>query len=76
MLYLSLFLPGFAVIFALEHTLRCADTEETGNSSCFQVALLLFISNDQCCSELFSSPEKVGLSPSGKEEQNVLLLQC
>ena len=58
------------MMFALEYILCCTDTDETGSSSHFQVALILFIRNDQCCSKLFSSTEKIGFSCSRSEEQN------
>lgn len=47
-LHLSIFLTSSAMMFALKYILPCADTDETGSSSHFQAALLLFIRNDQC----------------------------
>lgn len=58
------------MMFALEYIPCCNDTDETGSSSHFQVALMLFIRNAQCHSKLFSSTEKIGFSCSRNEEQN------
>lgn len=70
LLYLRVFLTGSAMIFALEYILCCTDTDKSGSNSYFQVALVLFIRNDQCCSKLFSYIEKIGFSCSWNEEQN------
>lgn len=63
-----MFLTGSAV-FALEYILCCFDTDKSGSNSYFQVALLLFIRNDQCCSKLFSNTVKIGFFCS-RNEQN------
>lgn len=70
LLHLRVFLTGSAVIFALEYILCCTDTDKSGSSSYFQVALVLFIRNDQCCSKLFSHTEKIGFLCCRNEEQN------
>lgn len=45
------------------------DTDKSSSSSYFQVFLMLFIRNDQCCSKLFSHTEKFEFSCS-RNEQN------
>lgn len=62
-----MFLTGSA-IFALEYILCCFDTDKSGSNSYFQVALLLSIRNDQCCSKLFSYTEKIRFSCSRNEQ--------
>lgn len=42
---------------------------ETGSSSHFHMALILFIRKDQCCSKLYSSAEKIGFFCSRNERQ-------
>lgn len=58
------------MIFALEYILCYTDTDKSGSNSYLQVALVLFIRNDHCCSKLFSYTEKIGFSCSKNEEQN------
>lgn len=70
LLHLRMFLTGSPVIFALEYILCCTDTDKSGSNSYFQMALVLFIWNDQCCSKLFSHTEKIGFSCCRNEEQN------
>lgn len=56
-------------MFALEYILHRTETEQTGSSPYFHVALSLFIRRDQRCLELFSSAEKIGFFCSRNEGQ-------